>query len=250
VNVEPANLTEMPSVVGRVAALWRYPVKSMLGEALSAIEVNQRGVVADRELAIRGADGKFGSGKNTRRFRRIDGLFGFRAYFEQGVPVIKFPDGRLVSAIDPEIHEMLSTVLGQPVTLAREAAISHFDQGPVHLVTSSSQDWLRARLPKSRIDARRFRPNILIQASGAAGLVEQSWIGRVLGLGKRVRVRVREPTERCVMITNEQDELPSDPGILRELAQVNDACFGVYAEVFDSGEVRLGDDVTILSQAL
>jgi uncharacterized protein YcbX len=43
--------------------------------------------------------------------------------------------------------------------------------------------------------------------------------------------------------------LLSEPGILRELARVNDACFGVYAEVSDPGEVRLGDDVTVLSQA-
>jgi uncharacterized protein YcbX len=239
----------MVEVIGRVSALWRYPVKSMLGEAMAALDIDRRGVVTDREFAVRDAEGKFGSGKTTRRFRRINGLFGFRAHLEGDIPLIRFTDETSVSGSDPAVHDRLSGALGQPVTLAREGAISHFDQGPLHLVTTASLAWLRERLPQSEIDLRRFRPNIVIDAFGAAGLVEQSWIGRVFGFGKRVRIRIRDRTERCVMITNEQDELLSEPGILRELARVNDACFGVYAEVSDPGEVRLGDDVTVLSQA-
>ena len=96
---------------------------------------------------------------------------------------------------------------------------------------------------------RRFRPNIIVEVLGAASPVEQSWIGSVLSLGRRLRLRVVEPTERCVMITNQQDELPSDAGILRELAAISAACFGVYAEVLGVGEVRLGDDVGLVCSA-
>jgi uncharacterized protein YcbX len=238
----------MAEAVGRVAAVWRYPVKSMLGESLSALDVNQRGVMADREFAIRDPDGKFGSGKNTRRFRRIDRLFAFRARLEGETPVIRFPDGTTMSGADPAVHEVLSAALGKQVTLAREAAISHFDQGPVHLVTSTSLEWLRSRLPDSAIDLRRFRPNIVIDAFGPTGPVEQSWIGSSLVFGARVRLRIRERTERCVMVTNQQEELPSEPEILRDLAQVNDTCFGVYAEVLDPGEIRLADEVTIVAR--
>lgn len=239
----------MPRAIGQVSGLWRYPVKSMLGEAMPVLEFDRRGVVADREFAVRNAEGKFGSGKNTRRFRRIDGLFGFGAQLEGGIPVIRFPDGTRMSSADPAIHETLSGALGQSVTLAKEGAISHFDQGPVHLVTSASLAWLRARLPESQIDMRRFRPNIIVEVLGAASPVEQSWIGSVLSLGRRLRLRVVEPTERCVMITNQQDELPSDAGILRELAAISAACFGVYAEVLGVGEVHLGDDVGLVCSA-
>ena len=51
------------------------------------------------------------------------------------------------------------------------------------------------------------------------------------------------------MITNQQDELPSDAGILRELAAISAACFGVYAEVLGVGEVHLGDDVGLVCSA-
>ena len=64
-----------------VAALWRYPVKSMLGERCQSLALTARGVEGDRLYAIRDADGKFGSGKSTRRFRRIDGLFAFHAVY-------------------------------------------------------------------------------------------------------------------------------------------------------------------------
>src|SRR5262249_39520576 len=64
---------------GQVVRVWRYPVKSMLGEECAHLVVNERGVMGDRLFAVRDVDGKFGSAKTTRRFRKIDGLFGFRA---------------------------------------------------------------------------------------------------------------------------------------------------------------------------
>ena len=66
----------------RVIRLWRYPVKSMLGEECGYLDVDERGAKGDRLFAVRDADGKFGSGKTTRRFRKIDGLLGFRAAYE------------------------------------------------------------------------------------------------------------------------------------------------------------------------
>src|SRR5262245_30993720 len=115
---------EMP---GRVIRLWRYPVKSMLGEECAYLDVDTRGAVGDRLFAVRDSAGKFGSGKTTRRLRKIDGLFGFRAEYDDDSPKITFPDGRVIRGNDPNIHAALSRVLGQAVTLAREAGISHLD---------------------------------------------------------------------------------------------------------------------------
>ena len=56
-------------MVGTVSRLWRYPVKSMLGEECRELAVEARGVAGDRLYALRDAEGKLGSGKNTRRFR-------------------------------------------------------------------------------------------------------------------------------------------------------------------------------------
>ena len=114
----------------QIIELWRYPVKSMLGERLDFVDLDRRGVEGDRQFAIRDVDGKFGSGKNTRRFRKIDGLFEFTATYADDTVVVRFPDGSTYLGDDPGINVALSNCLGQPVTLSGEGTVSHFDAGP------------------------------------------------------------------------------------------------------------------------
>ena len=225
-----------------VATLWRYPVKSMLGEECAQVELTERGVRGDRQLAIRSADGKFGSGKNSRRFRHIEGLFTFRARLGDEAAEIVFPDGRRLRADDPGIDGALSEALGLPVTLVREGEVSHFDSSPIHLVGSSSLDWLRDKLPQSRVDERRFRPNITV----ATDQSELSWLGRTLRIGNTVKLRVTAPTGRCGMTSAAQTGLPFDPKILRCIAQEAGEDFGVYAEVLQPGTISRGDEVTVV----
>ena len=103
---QPGNGT---NALGIVTRLWRYPVTSMLGEQCESLDVHTRGVAGDRLFAIRDTNGKFGSGKSTRRFRQINGLFGFQAVYAGEVPVIRFPDGRTMRGDHPDIHTALST---------------------------------------------------------------------------------------------------------------------------------------------
>jgi len=232
------------AAAGIVLTLWRYPVKSMLGERCERLALDARGVIGDRLYAVRDRDGKFGSGKSTRRFRRIDGLLGFTATYDGDVPVIAGPDGRRLRGDDARVHAALSAALGQPVTLAREADVSHMDAGPVHLLTTASLAWLADRLPEARLDERRFRPNVVIGTPGAR-LVEREWLGRTLAVGD-VRLTVREPTERCVMVDLAQSELPDEPAVLRTIAQAAGSDFGVYADVRTPGRIGVGDAVTLL----
>src|SRR5262245_28943374 len=120
----------------RVARLWRYPVKSMLGEECERVALDARGLVGDRAFALRDPEGKLGSGKNSRRFRDIDGLFGFSARGE--TPEIAFPDGRRIAAGDPGLDRALSASLGIELSLARETDVPHKDAAPVHLVTTAA----------------------------------------------------------------------------------------------------------------
>jgi uncharacterized protein YcbX len=226
--------------LGKIAKLWRYPVKSMLGEPCGRIELGARGVLGDRAFAVRAADGKLGSGKSTHRFRRIDGLFEFRAL---SGPVIVFPDGRRMAVPNPATDEALSGALGIPVTLARDEGVPHFDSGPVHIVTTASLRWLQAMLADSRIDERRFRPNIVVDLPGEAP-VEQDWPGKTIRIGDAVVLRISEPTERCAMTTLAQSDLPADPRVLKCLARDADLRFGVYAEVLSAGSVTCGDRVS------
>ncbi len=95
---------------GLVAELWRFPVKSMLGEALPSLAIDARGVEGDRLYAVCDAEGKLGSGKNTQRMRRMEGLFGFAAARADGAtkPQVTTPDGLVLDVGDPHLDEELS----------------------------------------------------------------------------------------------------------------------------------------------
>jgi len=57
------------NAVGTIAALWRFPVKSMIGEQLQELELTQTGVLGDRAYALIDADtGKVVSAKSTKLF--------------------------------------------------------------------------------------------------------------------------------------------------------------------------------------
>jgi len=234
------------ATVAKVAATWRYPVKSMRGQRVACVDVDERGVDGDRRYAVRDAAGRIASGKRTRRFGKVDGLLRFQAKYEGPLLEIVFPDGSLVREDSHGLDAALSHLLGQSVTLVREADESHMDDAPIHLLTTASLAWLRGLLPDAAIDERRFRPNLLLDVPGT-DRVEDAWVGRELRIGESLRVRVTQRTERCAMTVLEQDDLPRDPRVLKRISHEADLCLGVYARVLAPGRVRIGDSVTVAS---
>jgi len=248
-----------PLVVGRVAELWRYPVKSLGGERLEALALARRGGVGDRAWAVRGADGKIGSGKTTRRLRRMPGLLSVTAHTDEAGQVwVRFPAGDASAVSDPRTAERIGAVVGERVWLAEEGATSHFDDAPLHVLTSGSLAWLAARRPGDQIETRRFRPNVVVEtaagvgaeasgaeAGAAIGRPEDDWVGRTLLLGGEVRATVRKGTERCVMTTLAQPGLGFAPRVLKELESSADGLLGVYADVVAEGLLRVGDEVAL-----
>ena len=230
----------MTQPIGSIARLWRYPVKSLGGEECGRLELNARGVEGDRRYAVVNREGRLGSGKTTRRFRQIDGLLQLRAAYQGDVPELIFADGMRILASDPQVDAALSNALNVPVTLGREQEVSHLDAGPIHLVTTAALAWLRAALPDVLIDERRFRPNLVIDVPGGTQ-VERDWIGRTLAIGDQVTLRVTDRTERCRMVTLQQQELPYDPRVLGSIIRDADSGFGAYAEVVTPGTIARGD---------
>jgi uncharacterized protein YcbX len=221
--------------------LRRYPVKSLVGETLTGVHVGTRGVDGDRLWSVRDLDGKLGSGKSTRRFRRMDGLLGLTAAYDGDVPVIGFPDGTRVRGDDGAVHAALSAHVGRPVTLAREEDVSHFDDGPLHLVTTASLRHV-SRAHGAVVDPRRLRPNFVLETEGE-GLVEDGWVGTRIALGDELVVEIVRPMPRCVMVDLAQAGLAADGRLLRTVTDLNQACLGVLATVVRPGTVSVGDEV-------
>lgn len=223
-----------------VVSLTCYPVKSLGGERLDAVDLDLRGVVGDRRWAVTDADGRLGSQKNSRRFRRMDGLLDLTAAYDGPVPVVAFPGGQVVRGDDEQVHAALSEHVGRPVRLTEETDTPHHDDGPLHLVTTASL----ARLAAVRgrpVDVRRMRANLVVDAGDGAPVEEDAWTGRRLALGEAV-LAVREPMVRCVTVDLPgADGLAADPGLLRTLGQVSDTACGLVVDVLRPGRVRVGD---------
>ncbi len=121
-----------------------------------------------------------------------------------------------------------------------------FDIAVVHLLTTSTIDRLRELYPEGRFEARRFRPNIVIESvSEEKDFIENLWIGKKIAIGEEIVLRVTGPCMRCVMTTLAQGDLPKDLGILRTIASYNQVNAGVYASVHRGGTIRRADLVRL-----
>ncbi|WP_102272179.1 MOSC domain-containing protein [Cytobacillus massiliigabonensis] len=227
--------------VGTIKEIRRFPVKSILGETLSSVSIDKRGLLGDRLWAIKNTSGKFGSGKTTRRFQQMDGLFNYKARYEGNTLVLTMPDGTDYRSDDAAVNEALSKLLGDQVTLAKEESISHFDEGPISIITTSSLQILSKEVGEP-VDTRRFRANFLIDTE-LTGALEKNWVDRRIRVGPEVILRVVAPLERCVMVNNAQEELKQDNSVLKNLVNNHNASFGIWAKVEASGKVSDGDKV-------
>ena len=263
-----------------VAALYRHPVKSMLGERLKTAEITARGLTGDRRFALLDREtGKVASAKTPRLWRALPTC---TATLTETGTAITTPTGELLHSTDPGIDDALSALLGRPVTLTdvppsdgtldrslpeqvlaagQEAEVdadvvrfgsasppgTFFDFAPVHLITTSTL----ARIA----EVRRYRPNLVVDTGDAEGFVEHDWVGRELRIGDRLTLRVIASTPRCAVPTLAHGDLPRDPDALRVLARHNripalpgrapEPCAGVYAQVVRGGWVCEGDAVRV-----
>lgn len=265
---------------GMVVSIWRYPVKSMLGEELNSSYVTEHGLIGDRAYAlIDQKTGKVASAKNPKKWGK---LFDFRSVFIDPLQVVEnippvritFPDGTHIFSDQDNIDYTLSKVLDQDVRLKRASlerpsyeeywpdidglaqrekvtdetmpSQTFFDLAVIHLLTTSTINRLRELYPEGRFEIRRFRPNIVIEsATGEKDFIENLWMGKKIMIGEDIVLRVTGPCTRCVMTTLPQGDLPKDLGILRTIARYNKVNAGVYASVQQGGTIRRGDLVRL-----
>ena len=230
------------TVVGRVAALWRYPVKSMAGEALDGVEVSWPGLAGDRRWAFIRA-GQVRSGFPWLTIREQPELAHYRPRFAEpdrpnASPVlVRTPGGGELDVADPA----LAAELGPGVHVIKQDR-GVFDTMPLSLLTTQTVAGL-GRLVGTSLAAQRFRPNLLVDAPGR-DFPEDAWVGRVLRIGG-LRMRVDQRDKRCVMVTIDPVTLRRSPAILRSIARERDTRLGVYGSTVEPGPVAVGDPVEL-----
>ncbi|HEX2902792.1 MAG TPA: MOSC domain-containing protein [Jatrophihabitans sp.] len=231
----------MAGAGGSVQAIRRYPVKCMAGESLDQVELDSRGMVGDRWFAVRDQAGHFASGKRTRRFRRHDEVFGYRAMTTGAGAVQVSHAGGSWPVGDRGLDAHLSRTLGEPARVVPEGPVPHFDAGAVSLVSTATLQWCEQELGVDA-DPRRLRANLLIAADEA--FVEERWLGRVIGVGDAL-LEVVARTERCRTIDVAQDGAGAARRWLKPLAEARGLQLGVYARVAVPGVIRVGDELRI-----
>jgi uncharacterized protein YcbX len=243
-------------MLGTVARLRRYPVKSMLGEDVDASDVTFSGLARDRRLAlVSRRTGKVASAKYPRLWRHLLALSAAAPADAGDAVRITLPDGTTVWSTDAGVDTILSALLNEPVTLTAtppsgasldravpEAVLSagvaawvpaeiieigaaappgtFVDFAPVHLLTTSTLDRVAGLSPRGRADPERYRPNIVI-GTDADGFTENAWLERNLRIGDELVLRVMTRTPRCAVPTLAHGGLPRDTDALRVLARHN-----------------------------
>jgi uncharacterized protein YcbX len=232
------------TVVGRVAALWRYPVKSMAGERLDEAEVSWHGLAGDRRWAfIR--DGQVRSGFPWLTIREMPELAHYRPRFAEperpdaSATLVLMPSGREYDVTDPA----LAAELGSGVRVIKQNR-GVFDTMPLSVLTTRTLASL-GRLVGTGLAPERFRPNVFVDAL-RGDFPEEAWVGRVLRVGG-LRMRVDQHDQRCVMPTIDPVTLLREPAILRAIAQERGGRLGVYGSTVEPGRIAVGDPVELES---
>ena len=231
----------------KVVQLWRYPVKSMGGERVTAIAVHETGCEGDRGWGV--VDRETGLVLTAKRHKRL--LFASARLTASDHVEIRLPDGSLAD------DAALSQWLDRPVAVERAGSVGGIYENPRDF--ESETDWVTWQGPpeawhdSARVsfvstatlghwDPRRFRPNVVLE-----GHDEDALVGHRIQIGG-VALEVTKQIDRCVMVTRAQPGIEADLEVLRSINRTRGSYLAVGARVAHSGQLALGDELTLGAQ--
>lgn len=209
----------------KVAAIWRYPVKSMAGERLDSIPIDANGVLGDRVVQVYDRFGQLATARKFPRLLRLKATLG-----SDGEPLV---DGFYWDS--HQTAERVVAAVGAGAQLRRFDTPERFDVLPLLVCTDGGVRTFGR-------DVRRLRPNLLIE--GVEEGAEREWSGSMLRLPD-AEIRLADLRARCVMTTYDPDTVQQDPGVLRDIVRRFDGRLCLNAHVGRDGCVTVGDRVEI-----
>jgi uncharacterized protein len=183
-----------------------------------------------------------------------------KAHYRRARPITD-PEAEMREAYELLPEESTPKLMEGPVDFSLVAEYvsppgTYFDFFDMHLLSTRSLERFAARVPDSIVEARRFRPNFVVdlEASrvadgadarpGESEWPEQEWLGRTFSIGDAA-FEITMPMGRCGMTTHAQPGLPKDPRIMRALYRECSLNLGVALTVVRGGRVRVGDAIRV-----
>jgi len=255
--------------IGKLESIWRYPVKSMRGEAVDDVFVAYTGVMGDRLYAISSSGAPPEFPWHTNREHEEFVLFSASyknhettlkpAAMEAALKEALNPPYPLADAFALEIKtpEGVTLDIDDPTFLASlrdksEGELTlHFTQKnavdcrPLSLFSHQTLAQLEQETGLD-LDKRRFRANFYVDWDSAEGFYENELVNRRLKVGEHLEIMVRELDPRCKSITIDPDTAETQPRILKHIARKHNGFAGVYAAVLTEGTVKPGDEICLL----
>ena len=238
----------MPTAIGQIEAIFRYPIKSMAGERLDAAELGWHGIEGDRRLALRRLNDPGGFPWLTAT--KLSDLILFAPVRQadsnpEDLPThVRTPDGEELPIFSEDLAAEVSRRYGSPVQMIHlrhgifdDACISVIAADTVHEIT---------RTAGLTPDVRRFRPNILVRLLKTGSFQEDEWLDSVLCFGEgddapTVAVTMRDI--RCSMVNLEPDTASPSPEVLKTVVRANQNCAGIYGTVTRTGRIAVGQPI-------
>ena len=261
-------------LIGTVESLWRYPVKSMRGEALPEVFVGFPGVYGDRVYALRNSAAPRGCPyltstkletmllyqplyRNPERMTKPANLAEAEAIALGLTPVyadaadlaldVDTPPGDRLAIGDPKLIDLLRAEIGEENELTLvQSHRAMTDCRPVSLIAIQTIRQIGEELGTS-LDNRRFRANIYLNLKSGKGFGEDLLVGRTLRVGAKVTIAVTDRDLRCKMITLDPDTGEQNAGIMKHLARAHETNAGVYGAVLVEGTIRPGDEISLMN---
>ena len=238
----------MPMKIGNVEAIFRYPVKSMAGERLDAVNLGWHGIDGDRRLAFRRIGDRSGFPWLTAGTLPELLLFTPLCRNTQGdhPTHVRTPDGEEMPVFSEDLAAEVGRRHGAPVEMTH---LKHgiFDEASISVIASGTMREI-ASLARLSPDVRRFRPNIVVSLLRPVPFQEDEWLGRVLSFGEgghapAITVTMRDV--RCAMVNLDPDSARAAPEMLKAVVHANQNNAGIYGTAARTGPLAVGQPMLL-----
>lgn len=236
---------ELAEVVGHLAGLRRFPVRSLGGETPDECLVAGKGLVGDRIYDL--VDVETGARLTATqtplilryRCRYVDSLV--RGNELDAWIRVRTPDGGEAALTERSWLDDLSRRCGRAVAL-HPAKVADAD-APLHILTVPTVRFLEQQYG-APLEPARFRSNLLLDLPEARAFEEDRWIGRRAWIGD-VLVEIVRPCDQCIVPVLDAETPERSPGVLSAIMRARGGRLGVHARALSGNRLRVGDPIAL-----